>query len=706
MDTHNTFADGHAGTVVQAGSVGQIHFHQPPRPIREIPRQTPPPPRAFTNQAREFAQLDIAARSAPLIVISGMAGVGKSALACAWLLKRADRYPDGQLYARYGTPDDLAATGDPGEVAAGFLRSLGVAPEYVPQAPAERFGLLRTVLHGRKTAILLDGARDAQHVSTLLPSAPGCLVIATSTRELSALTTVHGVGIKLHPWPQQTARQFLSQLGGAGGWHADEQETEAVVHACAGLPLALALTAATLTARRRTSRPAEPVIDALTQDERLLPALAAGADSITLALDRASGGLSPRAARLYTAAGRLPIPWITSEIAAVLLGSREEAIRAIDELCDHHLITGHDERFNLHDLVRRHAAALSTKDTTMTEDATGQTVTMGQYVCAGLAHAEKILTPSHSGLLGLTHAEALPPKLRPNFSTEAGALAWLEVNRDLICGMAQLCADAGWHALAFEIGHRAWPGILRIGMPRRFMLEIMLGAGRALDDKQMIGMAQTGWPAVWCEEQDYPRALAAADEAEEIYTEFGNKRLRGQAVNARAKTFRAMGEPQQAWGELERALALRKQAGYTRGVGLSLIELGHVALELVQPQVALEHYEEARKVLTVQLPAEGQDPDLYDGTVASIGAARARAELGQIAEAIEELALADESMAARGSVRGRGFAAEALGAVHERTGNPVRATAAYRNALACYENVDAAGTRRVADRLAALGVTP
>jgi tetratricopeptide (TPR) repeat protein len=219
----------------------------------------------------------------------------------------------------------------------------------------------------------------------------------------------------------------------------------------------------------------------------------------------------------------------------------------------------------------------------------------------------------------------------------------------------------------------------------------------------MIGMAQTGWPAVWCEEQDYPQALAAADEAEEIYIELGDLRQRGQAVYTRAKTLRAMGELDRAKGEFERSLALRKLAKYTRGVGLTEIELGNLALELHQPQAAREWFEAARHVLTVQLPAESHDADLYDGTVASIGLARALAELGQLTEALEELERADESMAERGSLRGRGFAAEALGAVRERAGDPERATAAYHTALTCYQNRDAAGTRRVATRLTELG---
>lgn len=344
----------------------------------------------------------------------------------------------------------------------------------------------------------------------------------------------------------------------------------------------------------------------------------------------------------------------------------------------------------------------------MTEAATDKTTTIvvGQYVCAGLAGAERILTPSHTSLPGLNQAEALNAELRPRLTSEAEALAWMEVHRDLIPRIARLCADAGLHQMAFEICHRAWPGIKLIGIPRRPLLEIMLAAGRELNDKPMIAMAQNAWPTVWCAEQDYPQALAAADEAEAIYIELGDTRLRGQAVNARAKTYLAMGDPVRAWDEHERARELREQAGYTRGVALSLLDQGRVALELGQPHLSRDRYEAARKILIEQLPAEGEDPDLYDGTVAAIGAARARGELGEITAAIEELEFADEAMAARGSMRGRGFAAEALGAVHERGNDLASAASSYRTALTWYENVEAAGARRVAARLVALGVAP
>ncbi len=69
-----------------------------------VPRQLPAPPQSFTGRARELAQLDAVAATAdkaPTVVISamsGIAGVGKSALAVYAANRLAKHFPDGQLY--------------------------------------------------------------------------------------------------------------------------------------------------------------------------------------------------------------------------------------------------------------------------------------------------------------------------------------------------------------------------------------------------------------------------------------------------------------------------------------------------------------------------------------------------------------------------------------------------------------------------------
>jgi DNA-binding SARP family transcriptional activator len=95
------------------------------------PAQLPPDIADFVGRehAREWLAnvLGRPARSATavrVVCITGMPGVGKTALAVHAAHRARQNYPSGQLFARLTAPD--GAPVDPGEVLAGFLRAAGV----------------------------------------------------------------------------------------------------------------------------------------------------------------------------------------------------------------------------------------------------------------------------------------------------------------------------------------------------------------------------------------------------------------------------------------------------------------------------------------------------------------------------------------------------------------------------------------------------
>src|SRR4051794_30865987 len=75
------------------------------RPGSVRPRELPPDTFGFTGRSEQLAELDrlytLSAQhpTAPaIVVLSGTAGVGKTALAVHWAHQSLDRFPDGQLY--------------------------------------------------------------------------------------------------------------------------------------------------------------------------------------------------------------------------------------------------------------------------------------------------------------------------------------------------------------------------------------------------------------------------------------------------------------------------------------------------------------------------------------------------------------------------------------------------------------------------------
>lgn len=97
-------------------------------------------------------------------VISGMGGIGKTALAVHAAHRLAPVYPDGQLFA------DLTDA-SPGEVLAQFLVGLGVDRSVVPDGLNEQTAMYRSRTAGRRVLVLLDNAPSAAVVRPLVPGA-------------------------------------------------------------------------------------------------------------------------------------------------------------------------------------------------------------------------------------------------------------------------------------------------------------------------------------------------------------------------------------------------------------------------------------------------------------------------------------------------------------------------------------------------------
>jgi DNA-binding SARP family transcriptional activator len=200
---------------------------------RVVPRQLPVAP-AFVGRAGELTRLGCGATA-----IVGGAGVGKTALAVHWGALSADRFPDGQLYVDLHGFDHRPPLA-PAAVLSRFLQALGVP---VPDDEDERAAVYRTTLADRRLLVVLDNARDPDHVRPLLPGPSPAEVLVTSRDDLRGLVATHGVHrITLGPLSPADSVELLTGVLGPGDF------TE-LADLCDHLPLALRIAAANLSAR-------------------------------------------------------------------------------------------------------------------------------------------------------------------------------------------------------------------------------------------------------------------------------------------------------------------------------------------------------------------------------------------------------------------------------------------------------------------------
>ncbi|MFI2436543.1 BTAD domain-containing putative transcriptional regulator [Streptomyces sp. NPDC018693] len=215
-----------------------------------VPAQLPPAPAHFTGRDDDVRRLlhTLAERTGTggtqVAVISGMAGVGKSALALQVAHTLRERFTDGQLYVDlHGATPGMAPL-PVGEALTALLLDLGTDPRRIPEHPDAKTALLRSLLAPTRTLVVLDDAAAAAQVRPLLPAGSGCAVLVTSRSPLTALDGAHR--FPLAPLSAQDSAALLRAVSGRDGLDASHP----LVELTGRLPLALRIVAARLAARR------------------------------------------------------------------------------------------------------------------------------------------------------------------------------------------------------------------------------------------------------------------------------------------------------------------------------------------------------------------------------------------------------------------------------------------------------------------------
>jgi DNA-binding SARP family transcriptional activator len=444
------------------------HWPADIRPALPVPRQLPGSVAPFVGRNAELKVLDGMLGEggrdrAPVIsVISGTAGVGKTALAVYWAHQVADRFHDGQLYVDLrgfspaGTPTTSA------EAIRGLLDSLQVPADRIPAELDAQAALYRSMLDGRRILVVLDNAREAAQVRPLLPGTPGNIVVITSRDQLTGLSATQGsLLITLDVLGEAEARELLAGRLGAEREAREREASAQLASLCARLPLALSIVASRAAAHPAFSLSA---LSSELRDTRVrLDVLDAGeaAASVRAVFSWSCQSLSAPAARMFRLLGLHSGPDITATAAGSLAGLPTVLARGLlSELARSHLVTEHVVgRFAMHDLLRVYAIEQADAHEAAADRHAAINRVLDHYLHTAYAMS-LVLDPSR---VPVSLAPAQPGVQLEELTGYRQAWDWADAERRVLLAAISGASDLGFSRHAWQISSSLETFLLRRG---------------------------------------------------------------------------------------------------------------------------------------------------------------------------------------------------------------------------------------------------
>lgn len=667
-----------------------------------VPRQMPAPVRQFVGRQTELASLTrplgpaltCAPTAMMTVVVSGTAGVGKTALALYWAHQVASRFPDGQLYVNLQGFGPSGTPTEPALVVRGFLDGLGVAKERIPAGLDAQAALYRSLLVGKQMLVVLDNARDEAQVRPLLPGSAGCLVIVTSRSQLAGLATTDGAQLlSLGVLDEVAAAELVTARLGSSRTAADPRAVSELVRLCARLPLALAIAAAR--ADTRPELPLAALADELRDSARRLDALDTGdpAASIRAVFSWSYRALTQATARMFRLLGVHPGPDITIPAAASLAGlPAADARRALAELTRTHLVSEHPPgRFSCHDLLRAYTAEQASELSEAERQAATHRM-LDHYLHT--AYSASCLIHPHRDPIArhLSQPVVCPEKL----DGRQQAMGWFRAERHVLLGVTQQAAaddrfsEHAWQlpwAMAMFLN---WDGYWTELVTSQ---EAALAASRRVGDHagqaeahRFLGLAHVRLGVV----DEGTSHLAAVLE---LGRQLGSSTLQARAHLELGRVDNVRGRSSDALDHAEQALRLYQAAGYRAGQASTLNFAGWSCALLGRYQEALHHCEKA-----LELHRELGNKSGEAATLDSLG--YAHHELGNYAQAISYYQESIEAFGGADDAHHRAEAFNHLGDAHQRSGDAGAARHAWHQALNILEGLQHPDAEQVRARLA------
>ncbi|MFC9927320.1 BTAD domain-containing putative transcriptional regulator [Streptomyces sp. NPDC127190] len=732
--------DAPAGASVPVGEAAPPSAAPAQAAARQTPRpaQLPAPPAHFTGRVEVSRRLCHALTEPPapapaVAVISGMAGVGKSALALHVAHALRERFPDGQLYVNlHGATPGMTPL-SPVQALAALLRDLGAEPRNIPEHPDAAAALLRSLLAPARILLVLDDAANAAQVRPLLPAGPGCAVIVTSRSPLTALDGARR--FPLSPLTGEDSAALLRAVSGREGLDAGH----ALVELTGRLPLALRVVAARLAARRALTPEVLAGQLAATggrlhhleyDDLSVRRSLAVAHDALAAAGREADHD----AARALRRIGALDLPTYGAPLIARLTGTDERrAEAALDRLVDVALLeeTAYG-RYTPHDLVRDFARELAETTAATPPETAPDLAALRWYA----AVAERVLTAVVEPGLDLEDrrrpTSAQPPEHAadvagvPPFESAEDAFAWGEGELENVVALVERNADTDDPRRAAHLSALArllFPYVQRGG--RVAEMEVLgqaaLGTARRLGDPAAEAYALGDLAGLYFLTGRQNDALTLTDQSLDIWRRLGRASRIRRCLNNRGLLLEGLGRFEESGEALRQSLAYSRQLNDPYGeavthshlgnlyehtdpraaieqhrrslaigdeIGAVIVQhsahcnIGYAHLTLGEPAAAARHFEESLRIL-------GGHGDWHGESQTRLGLVRALRGLGETERAADECAELLHRADARADRYMGGLARHQHGLLLSEQGRRAEADDAWRGALTALVGTDA-----------------
>ncbi|GAA1504170.1 tetratricopeptide repeat protein [Nocardioides humi] len=373
------------------------------------------------------------------VVVSGMPGVGKTALALAVAVRIAPRFDrvlrvnlDGFTEGRI--PPETATVLD------GLLRCLLGGPAAVGD-PLQHY---RDLLSARRVLLVLDNAAGPEQVAELLPPGDASVALVTSRVEFPEAEGL--TRARLPALPAEAAALLLATVSGRPSG-VDDADLHALAATTGGLPLAL-----TLLGRRVREHPDWPLADHRDAHEQRLRLLALD-DGLHGSLAQSYAALDPDAAAALRLLALAPGTDLGDDAARELLGAGTgdgaASRTALEGLATASLVSSvRPGRWELHDLVRRFARRMSLDvDPPSTLAEAGRRLL--EHYLAEATRAVAVIYPRSIADWYWPHDTAAT-------TDEVGALDWLGEEQANLVHAVTWAAEAGWDELTVRLATVLW----------------------------------------------------------------------------------------------------------------------------------------------------------------------------------------------------------------------------------------------------------